>query len=95
MFLFSFISQEQKIESTLLKNDGNESFKQQKYDEAVKLYTEALNVCPLKFSQNRAVLFGNRAAAKINLVGNFMHFLNFHTVLNNMLEISIYVVILQ
>ncbi|XP_050534216.1 tetratricopeptide repeat protein 1 isoform X2 [Daktulosphaira vitifoliae] len=47
-----------------LKNEGNIKFKNEENDEACKLYTEALRICPLTFQNNRAILFSNRAAAK-------------------------------
>lgn len=59
--------EEQKIEAELMKNDGNECFKDYKFEDAMKLYSEALNTCPLKYSKSRAILFANRAAAKMNL----------------------------
>lgn len=59
--------EELKIEAALFKNDGNECFKDHKYAEAITLYTTGLNTCPLKYPKNRAILYANRAAAKINL----------------------------
>ncbi|XP_054713002.1 tetratricopeptide repeat protein 1-like [Uloborus diversus] len=56
-----------KIESGTLKNDGNDHFKRGEYAEAVKLYTRAINICPIKYSTDRSILFSNRAAAKIGL----------------------------
>lgn len=46
------------------KQKGNEDFKNQKYLEAVLLYTEGLRICPLRFDNDRAILYANRAASK-------------------------------
>lgn len=35
---------------------------------AEQSYTQALRLCPRRFSQERAVLFSNRAAARLHLV---------------------------
>jgi len=59
-----------KEEACVLKSEGNNFFKESEYSDAVKAYTNALNTCPLKFPQDRAILFANRAAAKINLDKN-------------------------
>lgn len=50
-----------------MKLEANEMFKNDQAAEAIDLYTEALKICPLKETKDRAVLFGNRAAAKIKL----------------------------
>ncbi|KAF7280413.1 tetratricopeptide repeat domain 1 [Rhynchophorus ferrugineus] len=49
------------------KQKGNEDFKNQKYLEAVQLYTEGLRICPLTFGNDRAILYANRAASKVKL----------------------------
>ncbi|KFM58684.1 Tetratricopeptide repeat protein 1, partial [Stegodyphus mimosarum] len=59
-----------KEEAVVLKNNGNECFKKSDYEEAVRLYTTALNTCPLKYQSERSILYANRAAAKINLEKN-------------------------
>lgn len=59
--------QANKEKADKLKLEGNELFKNEKALEAVKIYTDALNVCPSKYNKERAVLFGNRAAAKMKL----------------------------
>ncbi|XP_064535692.1 tetratricopeptide repeat protein 1 [Drosophila montana] len=53
-----------------LKLEGNELFKNGQAERAIELYTEALNICPSTNSKERAVLFGNRAAAKMKLEAN-------------------------
>lgn len=59
--------EENKEKADKLKLEGNELFKNEHAEEAVKVYTDALNVCPSTYSKERAVLFGNRAAAKMKL----------------------------
>lgn len=54
-------------ESLVLKEKGNTQFKAGEHTEAESSYTEALGVCPVCFSKERAVLFSNRAAARIHL----------------------------
>jgi len=49
------------------KNTGNTQFKNEEFLEAVKSYTEAIKICPLEFKEDRAIYYGNRAAAKIKL----------------------------
>ncbi|VVC31541.1 Hypothetical protein CINCED_3A004394 [Cinara cedri] len=62
------LSEEEKREllqkALSLKNEGNTKFKNQEHEEASKIYTEALRICPLMFPNYRAILFSNRAAAK-------------------------------
>lgn len=56
-----------KEKADKLKLEGNELFKNDEALRAVEVYTEALNICPSTNSKERAVLFGNRAAAKMKL----------------------------
>ncbi|XP_033332746.2 tetratricopeptide repeat domain 1 [Megalopta genalis] len=53
-----------KNEAEKLKNEGNELFKNEEYLEAILTYTKALQACPLAYSNDRAVLYANRGAAK-------------------------------
>lgn len=52
-----------KHKSEILKNEGNAHFKNTEYTEAVDKYSEALKICPKKCSNERAILYSNRAAA--------------------------------
>ncbi|KAL4229406.1 Mitochondrial import receptor subunit TOM70 [Mactra antiquata] len=45
------------------KTNGNKLFKQGKYDEAIKCYTQALEVCPSEYTQEISTFYANRAAA--------------------------------
>ncbi|ALC47716.1 CG14894, partial [Drosophila busckii] len=56
-----------KEKANKLKLEGNELFKNEEALKAIEIYTEALNICPSTNSKERAVLFGNRAAAKMKL----------------------------
>lgn len=53
-----------------LKDKGNGQFKNGEHAEAVESYTSALGVCPVCYSKERAVLFSNRAAARLHLEEN-------------------------
>jgi hypothetical protein len=55
-------------EAEAFKSKGNEQFKAGKYRESAQTYTLALRTCPLSFDQDRAVMYSNRAAAKVKLV---------------------------
>ena len=57
-------------ESQVLKKDGNQLYLTGSNEEAVEKYSLALDVCPLVFKDDRAVLLSNRAAAKIKLVSH-------------------------
>lgn len=56
-----------KEKADQMKAEANDLFKNNQAGEAVDIYTEALKICPLKYTKERAVLYGNRAAAKIKL----------------------------
>lgn len=45
-----------------LKVEGNSLFKEAKYQEALNVYTLALRTCPLMYTEDRSVLYSNRAA---------------------------------
>ncbi|KAG8230720.1 hypothetical protein J437_LFUL010821 [Ladona fulva] len=49
------------------KSKGNDLFKAGNYLESAESYTLALRMCPLKYSKERAIMYANRAAAKIKL----------------------------
>ncbi|KAI6179409.1 Tetratricopeptide repeat protein 1 [Aphelenchoides besseyi] len=53
--------------ATKIKTDGNQKFAEGDYKNAVILYTEALDTCPLKYKDDRSILLSNRAAANIKL----------------------------
>ncbi|KAL8624120.1 hypothetical protein ACOMHN_036123 [Nucella lapillus] len=47
-----------------VKTRGNDAFKSGEYHEALQLYSEALELCPLKYIHQRALMLSNRAACQ-------------------------------
>lgn len=56
-----------KAQSEELKKKGNELFKSGEFLKSSETYTEALRACPVVHSNERSILYGNRAAAKHKL----------------------------
>ena len=61
------------IQSTLeqaraIKQQGNELYKQQKFEEAIKCYKEAIQVCPADKKEDLAIFHQNLAAVYDMLV---------------------------
>lgn len=71
-----------------LKLAGKTAFEAEKYDDAVKRYTEALNVDPKNLAV-RAVLFSNRAMAKMKVRRLFFLFPFFSFLLDNVDPVSL------
>lgn len=59
--------EELRTKAADLKKRGNDEFKSGAYLESIQSYTEALRSCPLSRSEERAVFYANRAAAKVQL----------------------------
>ncbi|GBP77343.1 Tetratricopeptide repeat protein 1 [Eumeta japonica] len=59
--------EERKIVAEELKSSGNAAFKNGDYELSIEKYTEGLKLCPLICTQQRAVLYCNRSAAKMKL----------------------------
>ncbi|KAK2882358.1 tetratricopeptide repeat protein 1 [Channa argus] len=57
----------QRQQSLTLKEKANNLFKAGDWSVAERSYTEALGLCPVCFTRERAVLFSNRAAARLHL----------------------------
>ncbi|XP_017893186.1 tetratricopeptide repeat protein 1 [Ceratina calcarata] len=53
-----------KNEAEECKTKGNEFFNKGEYQEAISMYTQGLQTCPLAYSKERSILYANRAAAK-------------------------------
>ncbi|CAL8087187.1 unnamed protein product [Orchesella dallaii] len=51
----------------VLKDNGNEEFKEEKFKEAILSYTKGLLQCPLCEKDLRSILYANRGAAKIKI----------------------------
>ncbi|XP_059219702.1 tetratricopeptide repeat protein 1 [Stomoxys calcitrans] len=56
-----------KEKAQQMKLKANELFKNNEAEQAIDIYTEALGICPTTYTKDRAVLYGNRAAAKIKI----------------------------
>ncbi|XP_065211133.1 tetratricopeptide repeat protein 1 [Planococcus citri] len=54
-------------EALKYKNDGNTQFKEGDYLESIITYTKGLRLCPLSYTNDRSILFANRAASKQKL----------------------------
>ena len=77
-----------KSQALDLKKQGNEFYLAGDNLEAIRVYEEALEICPLNFKEDRAILLSNKAAALIkndekekaievhifSQCGNFMNF---------------------
>lgn len=66
-----------KDEAEKLKNEGNIFFKDGEYMKAISLYTQGLQTCPLMYSKERAILYSNRAAAKIKCLVRILYSFSF------------------
>ncbi|XP_036845540.1 tetratricopeptide repeat protein 1 isoform X2 [Oncorhynchus mykiss] len=60
-------TESRREESMSLKDKGNSQFKSGEHTEAEESYTAALGLCPVCSSKERAILFSNRAAARLHL----------------------------
>ncbi|XP_071195764.1 tetratricopeptide repeat protein 1-like isoform X1 [Salvelinus alpinus] len=63
-------TESRREESMSLKDKGNSQFKSGEHTEAESSYTAALGLCPVCYSKERAILFSNRAAARLHLDKN-------------------------
>ena len=65
--LYTFNCHPHILQSTLgearaIKQQGNELYKQQKFEEAIKCYKEAIKVCPTDKKEDLAIFHQNLAA---------------------------------
>lgn len=56
-----------KVKSDAIKQTGNDVFKNGDYERAIELYTEAIELCAKRYTNERSILFNNRAAAHKHL----------------------------
>jgi tetratricopeptide (TPR) repeat protein len=54
-------------ESHEYKKTGNELFKEDKYEEALEMYTKALRTCPFSFSKERSIFYSNRSVCFLKM----------------------------
>lgn len=54
------------------KKIGNDYFKNGDYEKSVESYSSGISICPLRCANERAILYGNRAAAHVQLSNNTM-----------------------
>ncbi|XP_022874516.1 uncharacterized protein LOC111393288 [Olea europaea var. sylvestris] len=59
--------EEKRVLVNLLKQEGNHRFVVGEIDEAVLQYTEAIELCPLRYTNERIVLYSNRAQCNLLL----------------------------
>lgn len=59
--------QTRKDDARVLKQKGNAEYKLGNFLESINVYTSALRLCPLEFTEERSILYSNRAASKIKL----------------------------
>lgn len=59
--------EERRVRATERKQQANEEFRNGRPVSACQLYTDALRLCPLSATSDRAVLFSNRAASRAEL----------------------------
>ncbi|KAL3863321.1 hypothetical protein ACJMK2_005083 [Sinanodonta woodiana] len=57
--------EERRTKAQTLKDEGNTLFKSGCYNSAIRSYTQALCICPMKFAKDRAIMYSNRAACKL------------------------------
>ncbi|KAK3603020.1 hypothetical protein CHS0354_037767 [Potamilus streckersoni] len=57
--------EERRTKAQALKDEGNALFKSGSYKSAIRCYTQALCICPMKFVKDRAIMYSNRAACKL------------------------------
>ncbi len=54
------------------KKIGNDHYKNGDYLKSIESYSSGIGICPLRCGNDRAILFGNRAAAYVQLSNNTM-----------------------
>ncbi len=50
------------------KDEGNDLFGRGEYDQALQKYSEAVTLCPMKHTRDRAIIYANRAACLMKMV---------------------------
>jgi hypothetical protein len=68
------VLQERLAEAVKVKTEGNNAFKESNFQEAFVLYTRGLELCPLKYVQQRSIMLSNRAACRMREVNLIFFF---------------------
>jgi tetratricopeptide (TPR) repeat protein len=55
-------------DALVVKELGNNFFKEGQYQFAIEKYTEALKICPIIDLKSRAILYSNRSASFLKMV---------------------------
>lgn len=63
---------ENQLKANEFKKTGNEHYKNGEYSKSVESYSSGISICPLRCCNERAILYGNRAAAYVQLNKNTM-----------------------
>jgi len=64
--------EERRSKCSDLKDRGNSKFKEREHFEAMELYTQAIEVCPVEDTKEKSILYNNRAAAYSYLGDEYM-----------------------
>ena len=55
-------------QARVLKQKGNDFFKEHKFEEAIKCYQEAIDICPTEKKEDLAIFHHNRGAVYDQMV---------------------------
>lgn len=61
-----------QLKANEFKTIGNDHYKNGEYLKSIESYSSGIAICPLRCTNERAVLYGNRAAAYVQLNNNTM-----------------------
>lgn len=56
-----------RLKAVELKQQGNDEFRDGNFERSAEIYTLALRKCPVACSNERSILYGNRALSKVKL----------------------------
>ena len=56
-----------RLKAVELKQRGNEEFRSGNFEKSAEIYTTALRKCPVLCTEERSILYGNRALSKVKL----------------------------
>lgn len=61
-----------QLKANEFKKIGNDQYKNGEYLKSIESYSSGIGICPLRCLNDRAILYGNRAAAYVQLNNNTM-----------------------